>query len=63
MQIDHDDPERNMFGIASCPDCGCTRRWPTQQTDPKHPNCILCDQCGRVEQMDADTLVHFGVPT
>jgi len=48
-QFDLDDPRRNMFGIAPCPDCGDRLRWPTQPVHPQHPDCILCDRCGRVE--------------
>lgn len=52
QQIDLDDPTRNMFGIADCPDCGSKHRWPTQPVHPTHPNCILCDECWRVEPIE-----------
>lgn len=51
-QIDLSDPTRNMFGIRNCPKCGNTRRWPTQPIHSKHPNCILCDDCGLVEPIE-----------
>ena len=49
-QVDHDDPNRNMFGLLPCPKCGDRHRWPTRPDNPKHPNVILCDACGYVER-------------
>jgi hypothetical protein len=51
-QIDLDDPARNMFGILPCPRCGSRFRVPTRPDHPEHPNCILCDDCGREEALD-----------
>ena len=59
-QIDMDDPDRNMFGVRKCPECGSDKRWPTQPVHPKHPNCILCDDCGFIEPLTPD-VTHVAI--
>lgn len=46
--INLDDTRCNMFGVLPCPKCGSKTRWPTQPTHPKHPDSIICDDCGEV---------------
>lgn len=53
-RINLNDPAANMFGIYPCPQCGCTRRWPTRPDHPTYPNSIRCDSCGLVEPTGED---------
>ena len=46
--VNVEDPKANMYGCLPCPMCGSKYRWSTQPVHPKHPNSIICDDCGDV---------------
>lgn len=52
MQIDLNDPTRNMFGLKPCPECGSRYCWPTQPTHREHPSSVVCDDCGWHEPLE-----------
>lgn len=54
-KINHDNKDSNMFGILPCPKCKSMYRWPTQTVHVKHPNSIICDDCGYVVKIEKDT--------
>lgn len=43
--IDYDDPNRNLYGVSLCPNCGSKGRYPLAKTLEIH-----CTRCDFVEQ-------------
>jgi hypothetical protein len=56
----HNEPESNMYDCLPCPKCKGRYRYPTQPVHSKHPNSIICDDCGHVEPMDEESWRKWG---
>ena len=54
-ELNPDMTRRNIYSVLPCPKCKSVYRYPTQPTHSKHPDSILCDECGLAEPLDADT--------